>query len=116
MSLRAMATPMDAPTPAYPPMASANAALITRASIWALLTASTSTLPTLLTTLLSIKARVLPRMTLLASAPAPLTATPTCPKPAAMPAAKDTASILDSSVAAMVIPPLPADTLLAFWM
>ena len=47
MKLRASATPIEAPTPAVPPMAAEKAALTTFASIVAVLVALRATLPVL---------------------------------------------------------------------
>ena len=107
MSLCAIATPIDAPMPAHRPTPSDSATLITVASMVAVFSASRSTLPALLTLLPSMKARVSVRMTLLESAPAPLTAMPAADGP--MPTATDAAAaierILAFSVALTVMPP-----------
>ena len=100
MRLRASATPIEAPTPAVPPIATAKDALTTVALILAVLVAAIVTFPALLRALPSTCALVLVRMTLPASAPAPLTATPLVPpNPAAIEAAAATALMVADSLA-----------------
>jgi len=104
---RATATPMDTPIPLFPPMATAKEAETMTALITERLAASRSRLPALLTMLSSMAALVLVKMTLVASAPAPLTPTAVLPEnAAAMDAAAETALIVSVPVAEREIPPM----------
>jgi len=96
---------METPTP-VPPAATENAALTITALIAASLVAITSTLSAKLMVLSSMYAFVLVRITLDASAPAPLIATPVPPKPAPTAAAVETTFIMDVSSAITLISPL----------
>ena len=88
-----------------------------KASIDEVLVASMSTSPALSSTLLSAKALVPVRMMFLASTPAPLTAIPVEPKPAASEAAAAIAAIEAVSSALIRILPVSAlTTVLAFFI
>src|SRR4029453_2011746 len=71
MQLRAMPTPIDAPTAVWALTANASEAATTVASMLEVVLASTSTLPALWTVLLSIYPSAFERTMLVASAPAP---------------------------------------------
>ena len=94
----AIDTPIEAPTPAFPPMPTATAAAATVALISAVLSAVIETLPACDTVLLSTKALVRVRVTFRDRAPAPLTASPPFKPP--IPAASDAAidrAVIDPS-------------------
>ncbi len=98
---------MEAPIPAVPEALAEIDAVRTRADISEALTASRSTSPALFSTLFSTYALVLFNMTLVASAPAPLSDTP-APEPpiaTAAEAAAESADILAVSFASSVIAP-----------
>ena len=97
MKFSAIDTPMEAPTPALPPPPSATAAAAMVALMAARLVASTVT-SAARNVLLSTAATVDVRMTLVARAPAPLTATPAvAPNPAAIEAAAARAVMVPSA-------------------
>ena len=110
MVFRATATPIEAPTPILPTAIAAEAAS-TLAMISPSPSAVISTFPTLVSRLLfATLATAPPEMRLVAKAPAPLTAIPTFPKPAAIDAAKTLAAIFARSIARtdkmLVAPPV----------
>jgi hypothetical protein len=101
-----MATPIEAPIPAVPPTAIEADAVATVAVICPVSLALSETAPTLCTVLESMWASVEPRITLVASAPAPLTLTPAVPPNAApSDAAAVVALIVAPSVALSETPP-----------
>ena len=94
MKLRASAKPTDAPMPAVPPTPTAALAATTVASMTESPRASRSTLPPLTMTLCPpMSACVRVRITLRATAPAPLTAMPAVPPP---PMASEAAAVTAS--------------------
>ena len=94
IAFSAIATPIDTPRPAVPPTPIAADAPTIVATIDAVALASSVTAPALETALSSIDAFVLPSTVLRAKAPAPASAAPTSPTPAASDAATETASIV----------------------
>ena len=117
MRLRASAAPIDAPTPAVPPAPIAAEAAATVACIPELLAAAIATLPALTSLLASTCAFTLVRMTLVDSAPAPLSAMPAVPAMAAdADAAAESASIVAVSCAVRLMAPLVLVTVLSAFL
>ena len=97
---------METPTP-VPPTATAPEMATTEASIVAVSIASRTTSPSLSTTLSSMYAFVVVRMTFWAAAPAPLTETPTAPPEIATEAAEVSEEMVALSIASTRMSPPP---------
>ncbi len=112
MRLRAIEMPIETPTPTTPPETAAEAAatraLIDDVSVAVTVTSPVVPVAVVVTWLPAIEAVVCVRITLVAAAPAPLTAKPTVPPPAANDAAIARLSIADPLVA--LIETAPART------
>ncbi len=109
MKLRATATPIDTPTPAVLPAATATEAATTLALMLPVTAEVRLTPAVLVNWLFWANAFTVDRMTLVDSAPAPATAMPAVePRPTASEAATETASIVAPAVARNVMPPAPA--------
>ena len=109
MKLRATATPIETPTPAVLPAATATEAAMTLASMAPVMSVTKLTLPALCSWLSVANALALDRMMLVDSAPAPATAMPAVePRPTASEAAAEMAWMSASTVLFRAMPPGPA--------